>query len=1032
MPLEFLSDAQVAAYGRFDGVPSSSDLERFFVVDDQLRASVALRRGDHNRLGFALQATTVRFLGVFLEDPLDVPWPVVDYLAVQLDVVDASCVKQYMIRTKTRYEHAWEITAADGFRAFDSAEVVGEFRQFLEGRAWALAEGPASLFAEAVGWLRRHRVLLPGISVLMRLVNSVRDDASTRLHRTLVEACEHGDVDLAGRLLATLNVADGFRLSELELWRRSPTRVSGAAMARALHRTTSIIGVGAGTVDCSGVPASRLAALARHGMVSTATALRDLAEPRRTATLLGTVRHLEAVAVDDALDLFEQLMTTRVINPARKVTDQLRVETLPLLEQASRTLALVNAEFMKLLDEADGTGTLDVAATRAALDGITPRHKIADAIATVNQLVPADDPSVDAATRVAVVDRYRTVRPFLAVLSASPVLRSTASGARLLDAVRTLDGLAARKVTRKPMTVDEIDDSLIPPMWRRAIFENPDLVPGVVDRDAYVVCVLEQLHKALRVRDVFAWPSYRWGDPRARLLSGAAWDQARPNIVDGLSLSVEPEPHLRELTAALDASWFQLLERFGQADDSASVQIVPAADGRARLSVERFEALEKPASLLALRKQVQAMLPRVDLPDLLMEVHAWTGFLDAYQHVSGADVRMNDLAQSVAALLVAEACNVGLTPVVSSGNDALRRSRLSHVTQNYVRAETHIAANRHLIAAQSNVPIAQRWGGGLVASVDGLRFVVPVQTIHAGPNPKYFGRQRGLTWLNAINDQVAGIGAKVVPGTPRDSLHILDVILNLDGGPQPEMIATDEASYSDMVFGIFRMLGYRFSPRINDLGDTRYWRATWPGTTRSDYGPLNAIARNNINLKLITTRWADMLRVVGSLVTHQIRAYDLIRMLRRNGNPTPLGRAFEEYGRIAKTLHLLAMVDPIDDHHRRAVNHQTTAQESRHRLARVVCHGRRGQIFQAYREGQEDQLAALGIVVNAIVLWNTRYVNNAIEALTDSPQRPTDSDIRRVSPLGHAHLNVLGRYTFPPATTVTTMRPLRDPDITDS
>ena len=213
MPLEFLSDAQVAAYGRFDGVPSSSDLERFFVVDDQLRASVALRRGDHNRLGFALQATTVRFLGVFLEDPLDVPWPVVAYLAVQLDVVDASCVKQDMIRTKTRYEHAWEITAADGFRAFDSAEVVGEFRQFLEGRAWALAEGPASLFAEVVGWLRRHRVLLPGISVLMRLVNSVRDDASTRLHRTLVEACEHGDVDLAGRLLATLNVADGFRLS---------------------------------------------------------------------------------------------------------------------------------------------------------------------------------------------------------------------------------------------------------------------------------------------------------------------------------------------------------------------------------------------------------------------------------------------------------------------------------------------------------------------------------------------------------------------------------------------------------------------------------------------------------------------------------------------------------------------------------------------------------------------------------------------------------------------------------------------------
>jgi len=91
--------------------------------------------------------------------------------------------------------------------------------------------------------------------------------------------------------------------------------------------------------------------------------------------------------------------------------------------------------------------------------------------------------------------------------------------------------------------------------------------------------------------------------------------------------------------------------------------------------------------------------------------------------------------------------------------------------------------------------------------MDGLRFVVPVRTLNAGPSPKYFGYKRGLTWLNAVNDQVAGIGAQVVSGTPRDSLHILDVLLNLDAGPKPDLVATDEAAYSDMVFGVFRMLG---------------------------------------------------------------------------------------------------------------------------------------------------------------------------------------------------------------------------------
>ena len=123
-----------------------------------------------------------------------------------------------------------------------------------------------------------------------------------------------------------------------------------------------------------------------------------------------------------------------------------------------------------------------------------------------------------------------------------------------------------------------------------------------------------------------------------------------------------------------------------------------------------------------------------------------------------------------------------------------------------------------------------------------------MRTINAAPSPRYFGLRRGVTWLNAVNDQVAGIGAVVVPGTVRDSLYILDTMLNLDAGPKPEMVATDTASYSDIVFGLFRMLGYRFSPRIADLSDQRFWRVSLPGDAEGDYGPLNAIARHRVSL----------------------------------------------------------------------------------------------------------------------------------------------------------------------------------------
>jgi len=227
MPVEFLSDEQVAAFGRFDGEPSRSELERFFFLDHADLDLIAKRRGSHNQLGFGLQLGTVRFLGTFLPDPLEVPWPVVDYLAAQLGIEDPSVVKRYTERLPTQHEHAREIRDLYGFRDFSDPSAAAGLREFVAGRAWTHTEGELALFTQAVAWLRRHRVLLPGASVLARLVASVREEAADRMYRTLTEAAAGADPEMPGRLLGLLRVVDGQRFSELERLRRSPTRTSG-------------------------------------------------------------------------------------------------------------------------------------------------------------------------------------------------------------------------------------------------------------------------------------------------------------------------------------------------------------------------------------------------------------------------------------------------------------------------------------------------------------------------------------------------------------------------------------------------------------------------------------------------------------------------------------------------------------------------------------------------------------------------------------------------------------------------------------
>ncbi len=81
---------------------------------------------------------------------------------------------------------------------------------------------------------------------------------------------------------------------------------------------------------------------------------------------------------------------------------------------------------------------------------------------------------------------------------------------------------------------------------------------------------------------------------------------------------------------------------------------------------------------------------------------------------------------------MSEACNIGMTPVINPNHEALTRSRLVHVDQYYLRADTIAAANAALIAAQAQVPIVEHWGKGLLTSSTACGSS-SVRTINAAP-----------------------------------------------------------------------------------------------------------------------------------------------------------------------------------------------------------------------------------------------------------------------------------------------------------
>jgi TnpA family transposase len=201
MPVDFLTDEQANKYGQFSGEPTPEQLARFFHLDDNDRSHVLKRRGDHNRLGFAIQLCTVRFLGTFLVQPIEVPENIVAFLAKELNIRDTSSLHRYMDRRTTRHEHANNIKELYGYKDFNHQPGHFQLVRWLYVRSWLTAERPSVLFDLATARLANGKILLPGASSLSKLVAQVRERTAKRLWRVLSYAVNEKQITQLESLL---------------------------------------------------------------------------------------------------------------------------------------------------------------------------------------------------------------------------------------------------------------------------------------------------------------------------------------------------------------------------------------------------------------------------------------------------------------------------------------------------------------------------------------------------------------------------------------------------------------------------------------------------------------------------------------------------------------------------------------------------------------------------------------------------------------------------------------------------------------
>jgi len=324
----------------------------------------------------------------------------------------------------------------------------------------------------------------------------------------------------------------------------------------------------------------------------------------------------------------------------------------------------------------------------------------------------------------------------------------------------------------------------------------------------------------------------------------------------------------------------------------------------------------------------------------------------------------------------------------------------------HIRDETYSAGLGELVNAQFRQPFAAWWGDGTTSSSDGQNFKAGARGQFAGQVNLKYGQEPGVQFYTHISDQYAPFHTKVINATVRDATHVLDGLLYHESDLRIEEHYTDAAGFTDHVFALMHLLGFRFAPRIRDLADKRLYIY---GEAKK-YPTLAGLIGGNVNVKNIRAHWDEILRLAASIKQGTVTASLMLRKLGSYPRQNGLAVALRELGRMERTMFTLDWMQNVEL--RRRVQSGLNKGEAKNALARAVFLNRLGEMRDRSFENQRYRASGLNLVVAAIVLWNTVYLERAVQALRDSGKDVDDRLLPHLSPLGWEHINLTGDYIW--------------------
>jgi TnpA family transposase len=987
MPVSFLTQGERERLQSFPKEISPEDITAFFTLSETDIDLVQKQHGDYNRLGFALQLCLLRYLGFSLHNLTDLPENLIAYVARQLNL-NSIDLSKYGKRSPTRTIDLQLIQKYLGFRKATTSEFNSLSRWLLE-RALE-HDKPSLLLQQASEKLYQEKIVRPGITRMEKMVATARSQAQEETFKRVSPLLTPEHKRFLDDLLVINETTNRTRHAWLS---KGATSNTASAMIVCLDKLAFLRNQQVDLWDMSALTPNRLKFLSQIAKRSTNQALQRMPEERRYPILLAFLKQSLVEITDETIEIFDRCLWD-CYNGAKNDLEAFKKEVYKSSNEKVRLLQEVG----KLVLDPD----IKDQELRETIFAYFPQEKLQALVEECSKIIrPTNDKYFDFLST-----RYSYLQQFVPTFLESFAFQSNTKEDALLAAIEIINQMNATSQRKLPpdAPLDFLTDD-----WTEYVIDRD----GKVNRRYYVLSGLWELRSGLRAGNVWVANSRRYANPETYLIPKNQLDQVRTEVCQQMNVQENGAERLQEKKQELAV----LLK-------SADVFLANKGEVRienGKLVMPRLKEEELPESARKLQELITARLPQVEITDLLIEVGGWVNLPVFFEHAGGSQPTSPEQLVLLHASVLAQAENFGLHQMAHIAH--LSYEKLAWYTKWYIREETLKKAFTRIVNMQYHQWLSKFWGDGSLSSSDGQRLLTVGKNRLGASIPHYFSFRPFLTIYTWTSDQSSQFGTKPITPTRRDSTYVLDEILGNESELPLLNHTVDTGGFTEVDFALFSLLGRGYWPRLRDIGDQQLYRLG----KSVKYKHIEPLLKGTLNEKFMVDNYDEMLRIAGSLQLGYVTASLFISKLQARPQQNMLTRVLQEYGKLEKTIFILRYIqNPL---FRRVINLQLNKGEQVHDLRQFIHFANEGKIRTHLEEEQINEASCLNLVVNAIILWNTVYMQAIIEQLRKEGYQVSDNDLRHLGPARHGHINPYGHYTFNVQQELQRkgLRPLRNP-----